>query len=113
MKAFNTILPGELGGLIIQVSLLFFALSTILGWSYYGERCWGYLTGENKVIKIVYKAAFVLMCVVGSTGSGKLMWSIADTLNGMMAIPNLVGLLALSGVVARLSRDYFNRTIKK
>lgn len=113
VQAFNTILPGELGGLIIQISLLFFALSTILGWSYYGERCWGYLTGENKVVKIIYKAAFVLMCVVGSTGSGKLMWSIADTLNGMMAIPNLIGLLALSGVVARLSRDYFGKTMKK
>ena len=110
---FNTILPGELGGLIIQISLLFFALSTILGWSYYGERCWGYLTGDNKVVKIIYKAAFVLMCVVGSTGSGKLMWSIADTLNGMMAIPNLIGLLALSGVVARLSREYFGKTMKK
>lgn len=113
VKAFNTILPGEVGGLIIQISLLFFALSTILGWSYYGERCWGYLTGDNKVVKGLYKAAFVLMCVVGSTGSGKLMWSIADTLNGMMAIPNLIGLLALSGVVARLSRDYFGKTIKK
>ena len=113
VQAFNTILPGELGGLIIQISLLFFALSTILGWSYYGERCWGYLTGENKVVKIIYKAAFVLMCVVGSTGSGKLMWSIADTLNGMMAIPNLIGLLALSGVVARLSREYFSKTMKK
>ena len=109
VQAFNTILPGELGGIIIQISLLFFALSTILSWSYYGERCWGYLSGENKGIQIVYKAIFVLMCIVGATGSGQLMWDIADTLNGMMAIPNLIGLLALSGVVARLTRDYFNK----
>lgn len=112
VKAFNTILPGEFGGIAIQISLLFFALSTILGWSYYGERCWGYLTRDNKAVQILYKAAFVLMCVVGSTGSGKLMWSIADTLNGMMAIPNLVGLLALSGVVAKLTKTYFGNVKK-
>lgn len=109
VQAFNTILPGELGGLIIQISLLFFALSTILSWSYYGERCWGYLTKDNRAVQIVYKAAFVLMCIVGATGSGQLMWDIADTLNGMMAIPNLIGLLALSGVVAKLSRNYFSK----
>ena len=109
VQAFNTILPGQLGGMIIQISLLFFALSTILGWSYYGERCWGYLTDDNKVVQIIYKAAFVLMCIVGATGSGQLMWDIADTLNGMMAIPNLIGLLALSGVVARLSKSYFSK----
>ena len=109
VQAFNTILPGQLGGLSIQISLLFFALSTILSWSYYGERCWGYLTGENKGVQIVYKAIFVLMCIVGATGSGQLMWDIADTLNGMMAIPNLIGLLALSGVVARLTKDYFSK----
>ena len=107
VAAFNTILPGEVGGMVIQISLLFFALSTILGWSYYGERCWGYLTHDNKIVKNIYKAAFVLVCIVGATGSGQLMWDIADTLNGMMAIPNLVGLLALSGVVAKLTKDYF------
>jgi len=107
VAAFNTILPGTLGGTVIQISLIFFALSTILGWSYYGERCWGYLTGENRVACFIYKIAFVLMCIVGSTGSGTLMWDIADTLNGMMAIPNLVALLALSGVVAKVTREYF------
>ena len=107
VAAFNSILPGTLGGTIIQVSLLFFALSTILSWSYYGERCWGYLSGNNKTVGLIYKAVFVLMCIVGATGSGTLMWDIADTLNGMMAIPNLVALLALSGVVAGITRDYF------
>lgn len=107
VAAFNTILPGTIGGVVIQISLLFFALSTILGWSYYGEQCWGYLTHDSKVVKALFKAVFALVCIVGATGSGKLMWDIADTLNGMMAIPNLVGLLALSGVVARITRDYF------
>ena len=107
VAAFNSILPGTLGGTVIQVSLLFFALSTILSWSFYGERCWGYLTGNNKTVSMVYKLLFIAFCVVGATGSGTLMWDIADTLNGMMAIPNLIALLALSGVVARITRDYF------
>ena len=109
-QAFNTILPGTIGGTIIQISLLFFALSTILGWSYYGERCWGYISGDNKIVDIVYKVIFVLVCIVGATGSGTLMWDISDTLNGLMAIPNLLALLLLSGVVAKLTRDYFTPT---
>lgn len=107
VAAFNTILPGTLGGTAIQVSLLFFALSTILGWSYYGERCWGYLTGNNRTALAVFKIAFVLVCVVGATGNGALVWDISDTLNGMMAIPNLAALLGLSGVVATETRRYF------
>lgn len=105
--AFNSILPGSIGGTIIQISLLFFALSTILGWSYYGEKCWGYLTNDNKIVNIIYKTVFILFCIVGATGSGTLMWDIADTLNGMMAIPNLVALLLLSGVVVNITQSYF------
>lgn len=113
MAAFNIILPGTLGGLVIQVSLLFFALSTILSWSYYGERCWGYLSHNNKVVDLVYKVIFVLFCIVGATGSGALMWDIADTLNGMMAIPNLIALLALSGVITKITKDYFGEQARK
>ncbi len=108
--AFNSILPGQIGGIVIQVSLLFFALSTILGWSYYGERCWGYLTNNNKVVLAVFKIVFILVCIVGSVGSGTLMWNISDTLNGMMAIPNLIGLLLLSGTVVKLTKTYFSKT---
>ena len=111
--AFNAVLPGTVGGIVLQVSLLFFALSTILGWSYYGECCWGYLTKNNKVAITIYKIVFILVCVVGATGSGKLMWDIADTLNGMMAIPNLVALLLLSGPVIRITRDYFNNPLHR
>ena len=107
VAAFNTILPGNLGGMVIQISMLFFALSTILSWSYYGERCWGYLSGNNKAVDLCYKIVFVLMCIVGATGSGALMWDVADTLNGMMAIPNLIALLLLSGVVVSVTKDYF------
>jgi len=107
--AFNAILPGNLGGAMIQISLLFFSLSTIIGWSYYGERCWAYLTGSNRTVDLIYKVLFVLMCVVGAIGSGTLMWDIADTLNGLMAIPNLIALLALSGVVAVETKRYFQK----
>ena len=107
VAAFNSVLPGSLGGTIIQISLIFFALSTILSWSYYGERCWGYLTKDNKLFVGAYKIIFICFCVVGATGSGDLMWDIADTLNGLMAIPNLIALLALSGVVAQITKDYF------
>ena len=107
VDAFNAILPGTLGGTIIQLSMVFFALSTILSWSYYGERCWGYLSRDNKVVTSIYKVIFVLFCIVGATGSGDLMWNISDTLNGAMAIPNLAALLLLSGTVAAITREYF------
>ena len=109
VAAFNSILPDTLGGTIIQISLLFFALSTILGWSYYGQSCWAYLTKNNKVVQFIFKIVFVLVCIVGATGSGTLMWDISDTLNGLMALPNLVALLPLTGVVVKLTKDYFNR----
>ena len=111
--AFNTILPGTLGGKIIELSLLFFALSTILSWAYYGENCWGYLTNNNKVVVLLYKVVFALVCIVGAIGSGTLMWDIADTLNGLMAIPNLIALLMLSGVVAKLTKEYFSKNMLK
>lgn len=107
--AFNAILPGSIGGTVLQISLLFFALSTILGWSYYGERCWGYLTNNNKAANLIFKVAFVLVCIVGAVGSGSLMWDISDTLNGMMAIPNLIGLLLLSGTVIQATKTYFSK----
>ncbi len=111
--AFNTILPGTLGGKIIELSLLFFALSTILSWAYYGENCWGYLTKNNSTFIKVYKIVFALVCIVGAVGSGTLMWDIADTLNGLMAIPNLIALLILSGVVTKLTKDYLSNNLQK
>ncbi len=114
-----TSLVGPWGGTFVRVALLLFALSTILGWSYYGETCWGYLTKNNKTVKYIYKFIFVLIVFVGAISSSsnvlsdtsrlKLAWDIADTLNGLMAIPNLIGLLLLSGVVAKLTKDYFSR----
>ena len=66
-----------------------------------------YITRGNKVIGYIYKIIFILMCIVGSTGSGTLMWDIADTLNGLMALPNLIALIPLAGVVALMTKEYF------
>ena len=112
-EAFNSILPGTIGGTVLQISLLFFALSTILGWSYYGERCWGYLTHNSKTANLIFKVAFVLVCVVGAVGSGSLMWDISDTLNGMMAIPNLIAVLLLSPLIVSETKKYINDLDKK
>ena len=111
--AFNAILPGTIGGTVLQIALLFFSLSTILSWSFYGERCWGYLTNNNKGFMMGYKLLFIAFCIVGAIGSGTLMWDIADTLNGLMAIPNLIALLLLSGVVAKTTKEYFGKLSKK
>ena len=111
--AFNAVLPGQAGGFIIQVSLLFFALSTIISWSYYGECCLGYLTKDNKLVGMAYKAFFIFLCIAGATGSGRVMWDIADTLNILMAVPNLVALLGLSGIVVKMTRDYFGDPKRK
>ena len=86
---------------------------SILSWAYYGENCWGYLTDNNKTVLLIYKVIFALVCIVGAVGSGALMWDIADTLNGLMAIPNLIALLMLSGVVTKLTKDYFAKNLLK
>ncbi len=109
VAAFNAILPGTIGGTIIQISLVFFALSTIISWSYYGQSCWAYLTKGNKAVDMIYKVIFILVCVVGATGNGTLMWDISDTLNGLMALPNLIAMIPLAGVVAKATKDYFAR----
>ncbi len=105
--AFNAILPGTLGGKIINLSIIFFSITTLVGWSYYGERCWGYLTGENQRAILTFKIIYVIVSLLGTIGSGTLMWELTDTLNGLMAIPNLIALLLLSGVVVKITKEYF------
>ncbi|WP_197068307.1 alanine/glycine:cation symporter family protein [Candidatus Soleaferrea massiliensis] len=100
---------GSFGGMIVTIAIIFFALSTILGWSYYGERSLGYLSKDNQVVLFIYRVIFIFFIVVGSTMKLDLVWNIADTLNGMMAIPNLVALIGLSGVVIKLTKDYRKR----
>ena len=104
--AFNEVIPGQLGGWIVAVGLTLFAYSTILGWSYYGEKSLEYLAGERAVIP--YRMVFTLMVMVGSVSKLSLVWMVSDVMNGLMAVPNLIGLLALSGVVVKVTTSYFN-----
>ena len=104
-SAFATVFGNKIAALFVAIALMCFAYSTILGWSLYGTRCIEYLFGM-KVTKI-YQLIFVVMIVVGATTSLDIAWDIADTFNGLMAIPNFVALFALSGVVAKLTREHF------
>lgn len=108
LAAFSQTL-GSGGAAFVSFGILCFALSTILGWSYYGQQCLGYLTGNNKMVDIVYSVIFTCLTIVGSVGGLTLIWSIADTLNGLMAIPNLIALLILSKVVVDLTKEYLER----
>lgn len=105
MAAFSTTF-GQVGGMFVTIGILCFALSTILGWSYYGQQSLGYLTNNNKGLDLGYKALFTVLTIVGATGGLTLIWDIADTLNGLMAIPNLIALLLLSKVVFDLTKKY-------
>lgn len=103
--AFATILGGRFAALFVAIALMLFAFSTILGWSLYGTRCVQYLFGL-KAAK-VYQFIFIIVVVIGSVASIDVVWDIADTFNGLMAIPNFIALFALSGVVAKLTKEYF------
>src|SRR5699024_9208432 len=98
-------LLGDVGPYLITLGLLFFATSTILGWGYYGEKCFQYLIKNPTAVK-TYRTVFVLFIFVGATASIDVVWTLADVLNGLMAIPNLIGLLGLSGVIILETKRY-------
>ena len=101
IQAFSQGLPGVLGAagpVILMVCLVFFAFTTILGWNFYGERCLEYVAGRRKAAIYIYRVLYILA-----------VWNIADIFNGLMAIPNLIALALLSGVVIRETKDYFRR----
>ncbi len=99
--AFQSAMPG-IGGEVVAIALAIFALTTILGWSYYGERCWQFLVGSWTIKP--YRVLWTIAVFFGAVTHLDLAWMIADTLNALMAVPNLVALLALSPVVVRLTR---------
>ena len=103
IAAFDAGISGS--GFIVTIGLVIFAFTTILGWSFYGERCTTYLFGDKAVLpfRLVWVAVVVIGAVAGDRG---VVWSIADTLNGLMALPNLVALLLLSGTVFKLTKNY-------
>ncbi len=100
-----------IGPIVLTVGLICFAWSTILGWSYYGERCWVYLVGQKSIMP--FRIAWTIMVFVGSVVSLDLIWSIADILNMFMAFPNLIALIGLSGVIASETKKYlFNNNME-
>ncbi|MEG2221326.1 MAG: sodium:alanine symporter family protein [Oscillospiraceae bacterium] len=105
ISAFTTTFGGKASGIIVAIGITLFATSTILSWGLYGTRCAEFLFG-SKAIK-PYQILFILFIVVGATMNLATAWAIADTLNGLMAIPNLIALLALSGTVFKLTKEYF------
>ncbi|MBE5919867.1 MAG: alanine:cation symporter family protein [Pseudobutyrivibrio ruminis] len=107
-EAFSTVF-GKFGSAFIAIAILLFAFSTTLGWSQYGSKGFEYLFGR-KNIKF-YQIVFVLFIVIGATMDLSLAWDISDTLNGMMAIPNLIGVLTLSGTVMKITNNYVQRYI--
>lgn len=105
--AFRTGLPGEWGGWIVAVSLSMFAFSTILGWSYYGEKSTEFLLGEWS--NTPYRILFVIATFLGGVYSLDFVWTLSDVMNGLMALPNLIGLLLLSGVIVAETNAYLKR----
>jgi len=104
-QALGTVFGSKAGALMIAVGLSLFALSTVLSWGLYGTRCWEFLLGSRAIKP--YQFLFTLVVVVSATMDLSLAWSISDTLNGLMAIPNLIALLVLCPVVFRTTREHF------
>ncbi|MDH5225774.1 MAG: sodium:alanine symporter family protein [Gammaproteobacteria bacterium] len=107
--AFQSGMPG-IGDEVVAVALGIFALTTILGWAYYGERCWHFLVGDWTILP--YRIIWTIMVFFGAVTHLDLAWTIADTLNALMAIPNLIALLALSPVVVQLTRAGLDRALR-
>ncbi|MDR1293682.1 MAG: sodium:alanine symporter family protein [Bifidobacteriaceae bacterium] len=108
--AFANTVHSEIGPIIVAVCVAFFALSTVLGWSYYGERCATRLLGIR--VQMPYRILFTLVVMVGAVWELEPIWNVADILNGLMALPNLVGLLILSGMIARETKAYLSKDPK-
>ncbi len=109
--AFGQGLPwsSQMGSFVLMVCLAFFAFTTILGWDYYSERCFEYLTGKHGSALTAYRWVYVLAVLIGPFITVSAVWTLADVCNGLMAIPNLIALVALSGVVVKETKDYFER----
>ena len=101
---------GFIGSAFIAISIMLFAFSTVLGWSHYGTKACEYLLGEKRTIP--YRVLFVLLVFGGAVMGDNLAWDLADTFNGLMMIPNLIGVIALSGLVCKITKNYVDRRIK-
>ena len=105
--AFETGLPGTWGDIVVTGGILLFAFSTLIGWSYYGETGIVYLLGARAAMP--YRLLWLVFIYLGATGSLHLVWDVADTLNGLMALPNLVALLLSIPLLLRLQKEFFSK----
>ncbi len=111
-SAFNSVFGWcNIGQKFIAVAMFLFAFTTVLGWSHYGSKAWEYLFGEKSVI--VFKIIHIITVIFGAVLSSSLAWDISDTFNGLMMIPNLIGVVVLCPLVAKITSNYVKRKIKK
>ena len=112
-KAFQIGLPfpDSVAAFILMVCLVFFAFTTILGWDYYSEKCLEYIIGNKPKAITVYRWVYIACIFIGPYMTVKAVWTIADICNGLMAIPNLIALIALNGVVVRETKSFFERGV--
>ncbi len=108
IAAFDSVIPG-VGGIGVTLATIFFALSTILGWAYYGEVCVQYLMKKSKRAVLVYRCIYVAVVFIGAVGNLDLIWSISETMNGLMIIPNMIGVIGLYKVVVSLTKDHLKK----
>lgn len=111
MKAFEMALPGKIGSYIVMLSAILFGYSCLISANYYCEKAAEYLFGKHSAIPI--RIVWCIFIIIGSIGGLKFVWDLADTCNGLMAIPNLVALLVLSPIVVRLTKEYFQQVKNK
>ena len=102
-------IPENVSSFLLMLCLIFFAFTTILGWDYYSERCLEYLSGGKKKLVKAYRWLYILAVFIGPYMTIKAVWTIADIFNGMMALPNMIALFALSGVVVKETKDFFQK----
>lgn len=101
--------PESLSAFLLMLCLVFFAFTTILGWDYYSERCLEYLSGGKKKTILAYRWLYIIAVFIGPYMTVEAVWTIADIFNGLMALPNMIAIFALSGIVARETKDFFER----
>ncbi len=109
--AFNNVFSfGNIGSRFVAIAILLFAFTTVLGWNHYGTKAWEYLFGVKSTV--VYKVIHLVMVLFGALLTSSLAWDISDTFNGLMMIPNLIGVIALSGLVCKITKNYLDRNVR-
>lgn len=105
--------PEKVSSFLLMMCLMFFAFTTILGWNYYSERCLSYLTGSNKTFTVIFRVLYICAIFIAPYLSVSAVWNISDIFNGLMALPNVAALLALSGITVKKTKAYFDKTFEK